>query len=48
MKHEDKIKFMQEWCQKQNLTLILEGEVGFGGCGRQNRLTKQPEGCFLL
>jgi hypothetical protein len=30
MKHEDKIKFMQEWCQKQNLTLVLEGEVGFG------------------
>ena len=30
MKHEDKIKFMQEWCQKQKLTLVLEGEVGFG------------------
>lgn len=30
MKHEDKIKFMQEWCSKHNLTLILDGEVGFG------------------
>lgn len=30
MKHEDKIKFMQEWCQKNNLSLNLEGECGFG------------------
>lgn len=30
MKHEDKIKYMKEWCAKNNLTLVLEGEVGFG------------------
>ena len=30
MKHEDKIKFMKEWCNKHKLTLVLEGEVGFG------------------
>lgn len=30
MKHKDKIKYMKEWCAKNNLTLVLEGEVGFG------------------
>lgn len=30
MKHEDKIKYMQDWCNENNLDLILQGECGLG------------------
>ena len=30
MKHAKKIEWMHRWCQKQGLTLNLEGECGFG------------------
>jgi len=30
MDHEEKIKWMIDWCNKNNLRLELNGEVGFG------------------
>lgn len=30
MEHKDKIKWMEEWCSKNGLTLTLKGEVGIG------------------
>lgn len=30
MEHAEKIEWMKKWCGENNLTLILEGECGFG------------------